>query len=101
MSFDSNEIKEERKNDSENNNKIKNFNNVKINKENEISILKLNNININNEEIKSNILNRQPKDDFKIIANEININIKEENEKINKILEKQEDSKSQIGRAHV
>lgn len=94
ISFDSNEIKEERKNDSENNNKIKNFNNVKINKENEISILKLNNININNEEIKSNILNKQPKDDFKIIANEININIKEENEKINKILEKQEDSKS-------
>ena len=95
ISLDNNEIKEERKNDCDNNNKINNnFNNIKINKENEISIIKLNNDNINNDKIKNNLLSQQPKDDFKIITNEINFDIKKENEKINKILEKQEDSKS-------
>ena len=95
LSLDNNEIKEERKNDCDNSNKINNnFDNIKINKENEISIIKLNNDNIINDKIKNNILSQQTKDDFKIITNEINFDIKEENEKINKILEKQEDSKS-------
>ena len=95
LSLDNNKIKEERKNDNDNNNKSNNkFSNININKENEISIIKLTNVKINNDEIKSNILNKQSKEDFKIITNEINFNIRKENEKINKILEKQEDSKS-------
>ena len=89
------EIKEERKNDSDKKDKINNnFNNIKINKENEINIMNLKNIDIINDEIKNKLLSEQRKDDFKIIKNEISIDIKEENEKINKILEKQEDSKS-------
>jgi hypothetical protein len=97
LSLDNKIIKEERKNDNDNNNKGNNkFSNININKENEISIIKINNVKINNDEIKTKLLSKQSKDDFKIITNEINIDINKENEKINKILEKQEDSKSFI-----
>ena len=96
ISLDNNEIKEERKNDNVNNNKINNnFRNVKINKENEISILKLKSVEINNNNIRNKLFEDKPKDDFKIIKNEINFDIKEDNEKVNKIIqEKQLDSQT-------
>ena len=96
LSLDNNEIKEERKNDNDNNNKINNnFNSEKIDKENGISILKLKSVEINNNNIINKLIVDKTKDDFKIIKNEINFDIKEENGKDNKIIqEKQIDSQS-------
>ena len=96
LSLDNNEIKEERKNDNDNNNKINNnFSSEKIDKENGISILKLKSVEINNNNIINKLIVDKTKDDFKIIKNEINFDIKEENGKDNKIIqEKQIDSQS-------
>ena len=95
INSEKNEIKEERKNDNDNNNKINNnFSNVIIDKENEISLLKLKSVEINNNNFRNNILGDKPKDDFKIMKNEINFDIKE-NGKVSKIIEeKQADSQS-------
>ena len=97
LSLDNNETKEERKHD--NDNKINNiFSSEKIEKENEIniydSILKLKSEEINNNNIINKLLVDKPKDDFKLIKNEINFDIKEENGKDNKIIQEKQDSQS-------
>ena len=95
LSLDNNETKEERKNDNDNDNKINNnFSSSKIEKENEISMLKLKSVEINNNNIINKLLVDKPKDEFKIIKNEINFDIKEENGKDNNIIQEKQDSQS-------